>query len=211
MAKHLLTVVLFGAATLPAAIAQQASQAVLRERYESLTSMLSTLPVENVVNVRGSCAAGRAPAAIKMNRSSGFDFAPDASEECPTTLLRLAREGMLLSYYRDLMVKATGRDVGHEKVPPAVAAAAMQGKPEVVLGNQRAVPVSSSLAFDAGFTMAYQQRQPVTNAMPGLAVLKTIAERCLGEEEGDRGLCYATGFSYGARAVTGQPLAIAPR
>lgn len=204
MAKLSWIVVLL--ATVPWGLVLAQSAAALRERQEDLEATLTTIPLELTVGMRRTCAAGDAPANTTMSRTSGFN-SPDASDTCSMSLLRLAREGMLLNLYRDLMVSATGQTAGHEKIPAAVAAAAMRGGAEVSLGNQRAVAVSTSLAFDAGFTVAYQQRQAMTSSMPALQVLKPIAERCLAGQERDRGLCYATGLTYGARAVSGQPVA----
>ena len=137
MGKLSLAVVLLSLGFYSIALAQPtaaASPTVLRERASTLNATHTTVPVELIAQMRETCSAGEAPANIAMTRSSGFS-SPDASDTCPVGLLRLAREGLLLAFYRDLMITATGQPSGHEQVPAAVAAAAMKGAPEVCQGS----------------------------------------------------------------------------
>lgn len=136
----------------------------------------------------------------------GAETLLDAVDECPVVLLRQAREGALLTFYRDLLVRIAGQPEGHEHLPMAIANSVMRGDKQVPIGNQRAAAISAALAFDAGFTVAFQGKTALSPAMPALATLRPIASRCLQQQEPNLGLCYATGFTLGARAVSGQPV-----
>lgn len=185
-----------------------ASPQVLRERVESLQGLLAREPRESIAEMRRICAFGRAPAATARSRSLGAETQPDAADRCATVLLRTARERALAELYRDL-VGELGGDVGeHAKLPAAIATTVLKtGSVQVPIGNARAATVTGALAFDSGFTLAYEKGERATAAMPELVVLKSIAERCLASVEPKLGLCYSTGYVYGARAVTGLPLA----
>jgi hypothetical protein len=191
-------------------LAQQGgvSSTTLRDRADSLAYILDGAQAEIVTKLRRACATGQSVSATEWSRSLGSTSLADAGDECPTLLLRVGRDGALLSLYRDMMVELTGQPGGHEQMPAAIAAIVMKGGNQVTLGNQRAAVVTPALALDAGFTVAYQKRERATAAMPGLSVLKPIAERCLSQQERDLGLCYATGYTYGARAASGQGLSL---
>lgn len=184
------------------------SPALQRERLESLQGVLKGDPPEQIAKSRRSCASGQEPTATARSRSLGATSLPDAADYCVTVLLRLARDGELMRYYQALLTELNGRPDGFERFPSAVAATVMKGgSNQVPVGNQRAAVVSAALALDAGFTVAFQKGERHAAGMPPVAALKEIAERCLSLGEGDLGLCYSTGYVYGARAVSGLPLA----
>lgn len=190
---------------------ENVSAATLRERYDGLAYLLTGAPPDMVGKARKTCAAGQAPSSIAWSRSHGSESQADASDNCPTVLLRIARDGTLLGLYRDLVLELKGHPASYENLPSAIAAAAMRGGKQVDIGNQLAASISPALALDAGFTVAFQKHERATAGMPGLAALKPIAERCLSQQEPDLGLCYATGYTYGARAASGQPMAMPPQ
>lgn len=192
------------------AMAQQvtASPQVLRERIEGLEYLMKRQPLEDILQDRRICASGRSPAAVARSRSIGAETQPDASDLCATLLARTAREGQLLGFYRDLLIELGADGTSSSHLPAAIAATVLKGESnQVPIGTRRAALISSALALDAGFTVAYQKVQQATPAMPDLRTLKPIAERCLALSETNLGLCYSTGYVYGARAVSGRPMA----
>jgi hypothetical protein len=182
---------------------------ILRERYQSLEGIKHE-PLELAVKARQLCASGKGPESNAKARALGADTLADESDLCPAILARVASEGELLSLYRELLSSLDGSPALVDGLPAAIGAAVMKPAHEVPIGNQRAAVISAALAFDAGFTVAFNKHQAMAPGMPALPVLKPIAERCLGAAEQDLGLCYSTGYVYGARAVNGQALAEPP-
>ncbi|MBS0445106.1 MAG: hypothetical protein JSR59_04050 [Proteobacteria bacterium] len=192
-------------------IAPMPRDQVMRERFESLENIRRE-PAELVVKARRQCASGQDPRATARSRALGAETSADSSDHCAAVLARVASDGGLIELYRDMVMSLNGSAAGVESLPAAIGAAVMKpGVNQVPIGNQRAAVISSALALDAGFSVAYQQGQKMTPAMPDLSSLKAIAERCLGLAEQDLGLCYSTGYVYGARAVNGQALAERPQ
>lgn len=200
----LVAVAAYGASAQPTGAPSAGLQ---QERQDVLQGIDAYVPLELVIKARRQCASGQDPRAKTRTRSLGSDAAPDSSDHCPALLARVGREGGLLDLYRELIVKLGGAHERHEGLPMSIAATVMTpGSNQVPIGNQRAAIVSAALALDAGFTVAYRKGERHSPAMPGLSVLKPIAERCLALSEQDLGLCYSTGYVYGARAISGQPL-----
>ena len=197
---------LCGITALSPAMAQQAG-ATPADVQTILAYILKDEPAERVQLARKLCAAGSVQSVTERSRAIGWRGLPDAVDECPTVLLRQARDGALLGLYRDLLIELAGQAGGHENLPAAIANAVMRGGNQVPIGNQRAAVVTAALALDAGFTVAYQKGERVNAGMPPLSALRPIADRCLKQQERDLSLCYATGYTLGARAVSGQPLA----
>ena len=84
----------------------------------------------------------------------------------------------------------------------SIGAAVLGNATKVAIGNGKAAVITPALAFDAGFTAAYQEKgdkAPIADAQQ----LKTLAEGCLGQR-GDPGACYSAGYVYGIQAVKGQ-------
>lgn len=188
----------------PLAVHAQTPRAVSEERAGVLEALLLREPVSSAVDLRRDCAAGGAPRSVARSRAIGVTASPDAADGCAVALVRLGREGRLLEFYRDLQREVGGGGTAHEQLPAAIASALLKAKVDLVaVGNDRAAKISASLAFDAGFTVAYGKAERVSTAMPSLGDLKPIAERCLAKAEGNLGLCYSTGYVYGARAVSG--------
>lgn len=189
-----------------AAVTSVAPGAAANERAGLINFLLKEASPEVVRASRNLCASGAAQKKIDRSRSLGNDGLLDAVDECPVILLRQAREGALLAFYSALLTQLVGKSDGHEHLPMAIATTVMRGENQVPVGSQRAAVVSAALAFDAGFTVAFQGKTALSPAMPELAALRLIANRCLQQQEPNLGLCYATGFTLGARAVSGQPV-----
>jgi hypothetical protein len=185
----------------------QAQGAMSPDQARGLDYLLKQSPADDVLKSRKLCATGGAQQATDSARSFGAAHTlAHAADECPTLLLRQARDGTLLLLYRDLLVELTGQAGGHEQFPAAIASSVMRGGDRVAIGNQRAARVTSALALDAGFTVAYRNGERAKPEMPTASMLRPITARCVQQQEPDLGLCYAAGFTLGARAVSGLPL-----
>jgi len=159
-----------------------------------------------VARMRRNCAAGQGPASVARTRSLGDAELPDAADLCSVVLQRTGQDRGLIAFYRELQRELGGADAGHEQLPAAIAATLLKaGGTQVPVGNGRAAAITAALAYDAGFTVAYTKGELPTAAMPGYTALKPIAERCLGQTEPSLGLCYSTGYVFGARAVGDKP------
>lgn len=193
------------AAALPAAAQQQgAPSANLRAERTSTLRAMAEAPLDLVVKVRRQCAAGDGPTATAKLRSYGDSAAADAADACAAALQLVGRNGQLIGFYRQMQNDLGGASTGHEQLPTAIGAAVVKTKEgQVPIGNGRSAVITAALAFDAGFTVAYGKGTGPAQGMPDLPVLKPIAERCLAQAEPNLGLCYSTGYVYGARAVTG--------
>jgi hypothetical protein len=154
-----------------------------------------------IAGIRRLCASGGAPASVAEDRRGGTYFAPDAADECVVVLVRTARYRNLPAFYRKLAVELGGSADGHEKLPHAIGAAVLNNITKVAIGNGKAAVETAALAFDAGFTVAYQDGAP--QKAVDAEQLKTLAEDCLGQRQ-DAGTCFSVGYMYGARAFNGQ-------
>ena len=65
-----------------------------------------------------------------------------------------------------------------------------------------------AIAFDAGFAAAYLMGERSTHGMPDLPTLKALSETCLDRSQDNLGLCYATGYAHGVRAVLGERVVV---
>lgn len=181
---------------------------IQKYRQTALQFILTDHPATEVAVERGTCLAGRQPDAIRDGRAEGWRSPPDASDLCASVGLRMGRDGTLLQPYRELLSKLTGSSEGYEQLPAAMAAAVMKGGVDrVEIGHGKAALLTPAWALDAGFTVAYQGRAGAPAGAPTIAAVKPIAERCLALQERDLGLCYSTGYMYGARAANGTLLA----
>jgi hypothetical protein len=156
-----------------------------------------------IANLRESCARGGEPARVAESRSQGAHFTPDAADGCVTALARTARDGRLPELYRKFLTEMGGSVGGSERWPRAIGAAVLNGNGKVAIGNSKAAEVTPALAFDAGFTVAYQEGSASKVVTTDTQQLKVIAEACLGQHQ-DAGTCFSAGYVYGARATRGQ-------
>lgn len=208
MRKIAITALAGLAATLPAIAQQQSapSAQVLAERASAVRG-LAREPLDVIARVREVCAAGQAPANVARGRGFGAESMPDAADSCASALNLIGRAGQLGALYKQLQRELGGGASGHEQLPSAIATAVLKTKTnQAHVGNDRAAIITAALAFDAGFTVAYGKGERPAAGMPEINVLKPIAERCLAPAEANLGLCYSTGYVYGARGVSGLPL-----
>jgi hypothetical protein len=68
----------------------------------------------------------------------------------------------------------------------------------------RATTPTPAISFDTGFVTGYRQGGALPAALPTMATLRPIAERCLRQAEPDADLCFSTGFAFGLRAFHGE-------
>lgn len=191
------------AQTPPAADAARARA----ERVAYADQLMRKEPPERASKLRQQCIAGQTPNAAQRMRAEGWDLTLDPSDECPTVLARVGKDGGLAAAYERLITELAGDIAMVPTLPAAIGVAVTKGAGDVVaIGNQRGAKITSALALDAGFTVAYQKGVKHAPGMPDLATLKQIAERCLAQNESNLALCYSTGYVYAARAVSGLPL-----
>jgi hypothetical protein len=192
------------AASLAGTAFAQTGAEVARDREASRQAILNDAPPGQVAADRRSCVAGSMPESIRKSRAIGWNALPDAADDCVAAALRMARDGQLVQPYRDVLADLGGASGGEQSLPASIGAAVMRAKSDrVSIGNGKAAIITPALAFDAGLTVAYQQRPRPPVALPEIAALKSNAERCLAQGERDLGLCYSTGYIYGLRAVNG--------
>jgi hypothetical protein len=186
------------------ALADVSPADVAARRQEILNDMMASdyLPAL-IANARRSCALGQEPARVAEARSQGAYFTPDVADSCVTALVRTARDHHLADLYGKLVAEVGGSSDASEKLPRAIGAAVLNNATNVAIGNGKAAIVTSALAFDAGFTVAYQDGalKKAVNAER----LKALAEDCLAQRQ-DAGTCFSVGYVYGARAFNGETI-----
>jgi hypothetical protein len=176
-----------------------AQQDVQHQRQEIVTALLTGSRPEKASQQRWICFNGDEPSSIKEARAMGFDFTPDASDACVAALQRQARDHRLGEPYKKLLAEAGGDIELSENLPKAIGASALNGRGKVSIGNGKAVVLTSAMAFDAGFTVAYTSAAPNKAADP--KKLRSLAESCLAAET-DAGTCFSVGHVYGAQAFS---------
>lgn len=171
---------------------------IQRQRQELVTALLTTDRPESVERQRWVCFNGNEPSLVKETRKEGFDFTPDASDSCVAALQRMAKDGKLGDTYRKLLAQTGGNVELSPKLPRAIGAAVLSGNGDVSIGNGKAVTATSSIAFDAGFTVAYTEGAAKKQATSPQK-LKAITEACLSNDK-DAETCFSVGYLYGAQA-----------
>lgn len=172
-------------------------------RREMLNDMLAQDPAHSIAAQRRICAAGREPAGVRARRADGSAHYPDAADSCVTALIRLARDQRLADLYTELWRQAGGAgEGGGATMPRLVGAAVLAGRTQVAVGGGRAAVVTPALAFDAGFTVAYEDRKPVASLDADPRQLKAVAEACLAQGQ-EVGTCFAAGYAFGTKAAAG--------
>ena len=175
-------------------------EVVEAQRQEQLHALLTNqYDAHFIADIRLSCLSGKASADVQEDRADGTYFAPDASDECVTVLTRTGRDGELPTLYREILTRQGG-DAGNAALwPKVIAAAVLKDKTEVEIGNGKVTQVSAALAFDAGFTVAYQQGSAAHAAKADPAQLKAAAEDCLALRRTPH-VCFSAGYLYGVQA-----------
>jgi hypothetical protein len=177
---------------------------IAARRQESLDQLLSAdFEPALIANLRQSCALGGEPARVVESRAGGAYFTPDAADGRVTALIRTAHDGHLLQLYEKLLTEMGGDVANYEKWPRVIGAAALAGKADVAIGANKAIELTPAIAFDAGFTVAYQEGKAGKSGTVIAATLKALAESCVGQH-GDVAKCFSAGYMYGAHAFDGR-------
>lgn len=156
---------------------------------------------KKIAKMRHFCAEGIAPDYIaSMQEMEGDLFPaeiPELADYCITVLTRTARDDQLDGLYKDLLGVHDGVSTdGYAQLPATIGQAALNKANTVELGNGKTLALTPSLAFDAGFTVAYQHGGPSSEA----SVTSILVDSCLNNKL-TSGACYAFGMLYGARAA----------
>jgi hypothetical protein len=177
---------------------------IAARRQESLDQLLSAdFEPALIANLRKSCALGGEPARVAESRAGGAYFTPDAADGCVTALVRTAHDGHLPQLYQKLLTEMGGDVANYEKWPRVIGAAALASKADVAIGSNKATELTPAIAFDAGFTVAYQEGKAGKSGSVVAATLKALAELCL-SQHGDVAKCFSAGYMYGAHAFDGR-------
>jgi hypothetical protein len=160
-------------------------------RQASVNGILTTYPTRAITAQRLTCMLGEEPDRVIEGRKAGKNFIPDAADTCVAVLVRTAHDGHLSDLYRTLLTQLGGSVELAEKLPLAIGNAVMDG------GKDTIVP--PSLAFDAGFTVAYLKSDDRVDNLDA-AMLKLVAESCLAVNK-DASTCFSAGYVYGQQAV----------
>ena len=100
-----------------------------------------------------------------------------------------------------LLTELGGNVEEYEKLPSAIGNAVLDGNGKLEIGNGKVMDVvPPSLAFDAGFTVAYlggheKYRPDVDDPTQ----LKLLTGGCMAVQK-DAGPCFGAGFAHGAQA-----------
>lgn len=141
---------------------------------------------------------GRVPTEVTQARTQGAYFFPDAADSCVMALVRTARDQQLSALYSRLLAELGVGQGEAARLPEAIGAAVMHGTTQVPIGNGKSMEVTSALAFDAGFSVAYRQGAGVSGSV-NIQQMKVVAEDCLGQRR-DATTCFSVGHVHGARA-----------
>jgi hypothetical protein len=193
----------FDAATLPAAFADDGPPKAgqLDKKSQAILNEMDKLLKEAGADKRKLCASGQAPEWVSSQRArygASVPFA-DASDMCVGTLQSTATDGHLGDLYREVLVRLGGDVANSAKWPRVIGAAVLDDKADVPIGNHKSARMTPALAFDAGFTVAFQDGSAAKSQDADLAQLKALAESCLGQHH-DAGTCYSAGYVYGTQA-----------
>jgi hypothetical protein len=176
------------------------------EQQASLRSVLTSVTSEAVSAQRLTCFFGEEPERVAKARRAGQTFLPDAADICVAVLVRSARDGKLFDLYRTILREQGGDLALVEQMPMLTGTAALKDADKMTLGNGKAMDVPPTLAFDAGFTVAYLRRDgSKANADP--VKLRAVIESCLTVKT-DAGTCFAAGYAEGGKALTADPMTL---
>lgn len=176
---------------------------VASQRQHVLDSLLTSGSHYSAAAERFVCAMGQEPATVLESRAGGAAFTPDASEGCVTSLMRVAHDGALPELYSKLLTELGGDTGVSEQLPRAIGAVVLGGKANVAIGNGKAAAITPALAFDAGFSVAYQDGNAARPPAMAQDKLTMLTEACLAQKE-DAGACFSAGYIYGAQAFDAQ-------
>lgn len=194
--------VLAGSAQAFAADSAPSPAEIAARRQAALDEMLTAAFQPSLIaNVRQSCALGMEPSHVVESRNGGAYFTPDAADSCVMALVRTAHDNRLTELYAKLLPELGGNAGAAEQLPRVIGAAVMGGNTKVAIGNGKVAEVTPALAFDAGFTVAYQAGDASNGETANSGQLKDIAEVCLAQQR-DAKTCFSAGYVYGAQALS---------
>ncbi len=184
-----------------------------QRQADYLHDLLNTDPPKMVATLRIGCVRGTMVKSYRDGIRRGEYWKPDAVDQCVTLLTRHGRDGTLDGIYRTILMETVGNDAGAGMLAAEIGSYVLdQNITQIPLARGVALPVSSALAFDAGFTNGYRDssKAPESIAMlPQEAALKPLVERCLDLKEEKAQGCYSAGYVYGLRAQHGKLVAAA--
>lgn len=172
---------------------------IAAHRQALLNDMLVKDSAYVIAGQRWLCAMGKKPGQVTEARTQGAYFLPDAADSCVTALIRTARDRQLSTLYGKVLTELGAGEGGEARLPEAIGAVVMNGTANVPIGNGKLMVVTPAIAFDAGFTLAYQQGA-ATGAV-NTQQLKVATEDCLGQRR-DAATCFSVGHVQGARAFS---------
>jgi hypothetical protein len=150
---------------------------------------------------RNMCAAGSAPGWVAEKRARYGARVPfaDAPDLCVATLEGLASSRSLFGFYRELLISLGGDAGTYSTFPQRIAASVLKDTQKVPIGNGKVATITPALAFDAGFTVGYQDKA-TDKSTTDPAKLKAGADKCL-RQQSDDGTCFSIGYVYGGHAA----------
>lgn len=201
----LIAVLVLAALAMPFAGSALTPQEVAKQRQDLLEDLMTKTRPFEIASVRWVCAMGQEPASVADDRSKGKDYVADASDTCVVALTRVAQFHDFPELYHKLLKQMGGDESLADTLPEAIKTAVLHGDGKAEIGNNKVAEIKPALAFDAGFTFAFQKG--ATNMKDiNDAQLKKVSESCLGQGW-DAKTCFSNGYVYGARAFNAQAAA----
>ena len=193
----------------PSFALERSPEEIRQQRQEIIDDILSKDSADDVAIDRSNCLAGQMPRIVERGRKSGSEVTPNAVDVCVAALMRSGADSSLLTPYQKLVADGKGKAEYASGLLGAIGGAVVeQAADKVSIGNGRAMAIDPAIAFDAGFTSAYLKGERSAAGMPDLATLKALSGTCLDRTQSNLGLCYATGYAHGVRAVLGEQVVV---
>lgn len=189
------------------AVAQTHSpEEIAADRREAVDRLFRPDYADVAVRERRLCFRGEQPKKVAKDRQDGAYFIPDPADTCIAALARLGRDRQLAEQYHRLVEAVGGDNAVVNGLPRAISDAAASGRATVVVGGGKGIDVTPSMAFDAGFTVAFQEGAATPTGRIDDARLKAVTESCLGDDQA-AATCASVGYLQGARAFARQATA----
>lgn len=178
---------------------------IVAHRQALLNDMLTKDSAYVIAGQRWLCAMGKKPAQVSEARTQGAYFLPDAVDSCVAALMRSARDRQLSTLYDKLLAELGVGQGDGARLPAAIGAVVMNGATNVPIGNGQSMTVTPAIAFDAGFSLAYQQG--ASTGAVNAQQLRTVTEDCLGQRR-DAVTCFSVGHVHGARVFNARTASV---
>lgn len=182
-----------------AAAQTHSPEEIAAHRREILDSFFAPDGADSAMRERRLCFLGKQPEKVAKDRAEGAYFMPDPADTCVAVLTRAGLDRQLISPYSELVESIGGDMAIVGTLPQAMGAATMAGQSTVPIGNGKGARVDAAIAFDAGFTVAFQEKAATPAGGVNDAQLKAVTAACLGTRQ-DGSTCYSVGYLQGARA-----------